>query len=210
MEYQMAIQSDKIGCPQCDLLIARPALAPGQRANCPRCGFVLTVCYANPASRALSFALSALVFLLIAVNFSFLKINSSGVESSTTLIQTVSRLADYGANAVAVLVFAIIILIPAAMLAATILLSIMLMTRRYAQWMLFVTRWLFHFNTWAMVEVFAIGVIVSLVKISSMAHVELGASFWAYLAFSGLFLLSFSSLDRLVVWSSVNRLRTDA
>ena len=57
------------------------------------------------------------------------------------------------------------------------------------------------------VEVFAIGVIVSLVKLAAMARVELGLSFWAYLAFSGLFLLAFSSMDRLTVWSSIERIR---
>jgi paraquat-inducible protein A len=60
------------------------------------------------------------------------------------------------------------------------------------------------------VEVFSIGVIVSLVKIAAMARVELGISFWAYLVFSILFLLTFSSLDRMTVWSAIERLRRSA
>lgn len=207
MEYRLAIDLEKVGCPECDLLIVRPALTPGQRAICPRCRFVLTVCYANPVDRALSFAISALVLLAIAVSFPFLTINSAGIESATTLLQIISLLADYGADTVAALVFAIVILIPAIMLTATILLAIMLLKESFPDWMLPVTRWLFHFNAWAMVEVFSIAIIVSLVKIASMARVELGWSFWAYLAFSALFLLAFSSLDRLTVWSAVDRLR---
>ena len=203
----MAIDLEKVGCPECDLLLSRPMLTPGQRAICPRCGFVLTVCYADPTNRALSFAISALVFLAIAISFPFLTINNAGVESSTTLLQTMWHLADYGADTVALLIFALVILIPATMLAATILLAIMLLKGRFPDWMLPVTRSLFHFNAWAMVEVFSIAVIVSVVKIASMARVELGWSFWAYLAFSALFLLAFSSLDRLTVWSSVDRLR---
>ena len=203
----LANEIEKIGCPECDLLVARPTLTPGERAECPRCGFVLSVCYADPDHRALAFAISALVFLLIAVSFPFLSINETGVRVSTTLIQAVWHLTDYGANTIALLIFALIILIPAIMLSATILLSVMLLRKQFPDWMLVVTRWLFHFNAWAMVEVFCIGVIVSLVKIASMARVEIGWSFWAYLAFSGLFLLSFSSLDRLATWSSVDRLR---
>jgi paraquat-inducible protein A len=57
-----------------------------------------------------------------------------------------------------------------------------------------------------MVEVFCIGVIVSLVKLSDMAKVTLGISFWAYLAFSVLFLMAFSGLDRLTVWNRIDRL----
>jgi paraquat-inducible protein A len=207
VEYHLAIAVAEIGCPECDLLIARPTLAPGQRAMCPRCGFVLTVCHADPANRALSFAISALVFLAIAISYPFLTINNAGVEVSMTLLQTVWHLADYGSNIVAILVFALIILIPATMLVTTILVVMMLQNGLFPDWMLPVTRWLFHFDAWAMVEVFSIAVIVSLVKIISMARVEIGWSFWAYLTFNALFILAFSSLDRLTVWSTVSRLR---
>ena len=111
--YLLMISTEKIGCPECDLLIRRPMLAPGQRAVCPRCRFVLSVCYAEPANRALSFAVSGLVALLIAISFPFLAINAAGVESSMTLLQSMSYLADYGANTIAVLIFVIVILIPA-------------------------------------------------------------------------------------------------
>jgi len=203
----MPDDSRKIGCPECDLLISRPALTPGQRAICPRCGYVLSVCYADSTVRALSFAIAALVLFTIAVSFPFLKINSSGIESSTTLMQTVSYVAEYGATTVAVLIFLIIILIPAIMLGVTVLLASMLLAERFPNWMLPVTRWLFHFDRWAMVEVFSIAVIVSVVKIISMAHVEFGWSFWAYLGFTVLFLMALSSLDRLTVWQTVSRLR---
>jgi len=203
----LANNMEEIGCPECDLLVPRPTLSPGERALCPRCGFVLTVCYADPGNRALALAVSALIFLLIAVSFPFLSINSAGIRSSTTLLQAVAKLGDYGENTVAVLVFTIVILIPAIMLAAMILLTAMLMRKRFPDWMLPVTRWLYHFNAWSMVEVFAIAVIVSLVKIMSMARVDVGWSFWAYLAFATLFLMAFSSLDRLTVWSAVDRLK---
>ena len=203
----LSINATKIGCPECDLLIAQPTLTPGQRAACPRCGFVLSVCYAEPFNRALAFAVSGLMFLLVAISFPFLTINAAGVESSMTLIQTVSYLADYGANSVAVLIFAIVILIPAVMLVATVLLTITMSGGRFPDWMLPCMRWLFHINAWAMVEVFSIAVIVSLVKIAAMARVDLGLSFWAFLAFTAFFLLAFSSMDRLTVWSTVDRLR---
>jgi paraquat-inducible protein A len=203
----MTIEPNNLGCPECDLLITHRELTPGERATCPRCGFVLSVCYADPEIRALSFAIAAVVFLAIALSYPFLTINSSGVESSVTLLHVVWYLADYGANTVAALVFMIIVLMPAFTLSTIILLASMLLRERYPNWMLPVTRWLFHSNTWAMVEVFSIGVIVSLVKINSMAKVDIGLSFWAYLAFTVMFLLAGSSLDRLNVWSTIGRLR---
>ena len=158
-------------------------------------------------NRALSFAIAALVFLAISMEFPFLTIESSGITSSVTLLQTISSLVDYGASTVAILIFCITIVIPAISLGAIIVLAIMLQLKSFPDWMLPPTRWLYIFNAWAMVEVFSIAVIVSLVKIASMARVEIGLSFWAYLVFTALFLKAYSSLDRLSVWSAVDHLR---
>jgi paraquat-inducible protein A len=54
-----------------------------------------------------------------------------------------------------------------------------------------------------MVEVFVIGVLVSLVKIGAMATVVLGISFWAYVGFAVCFTASLSSLDRLQMWREI-------
>jgi paraquat-inducible protein A len=58
---------------------------------------------------------------------------------------------------------------------------------------------------WVMVEVFAIGVIVSLVKIADMATLVLGLSFWTYTAFALCYVLAISTFDRLAVWSALEQ-----
>ncbi|HEY5645667.1 MAG TPA: paraquat-inducible protein A [Pseudomonadales bacterium] len=202
-----ALKPDLIGCPECDLLGEIPTLAPGERARCSRCGFVLSVSYADPFGRAFALGLSALIMLLVAMSFPFLSITASGVSNSMTLLETVSYLAEYGAEAISILVLFFVVLVPMIMLVLIVLLSLSLRAGRFSPVLRPPARWLFHLNAWAMVEVFAIGVIVSLVKLAAMAHVELGLSFWAYLAFSVLFLLAFSSMDRLTVWTTVERVR---
>jgi paraquat-inducible protein A len=204
------LQAGRIGCPECDLLADMPELSPGERARCGRCGFVLSVRFEDPFGRAFSFALSGLVMLLIALSFPFLSITASGVSNSMTLLQTVSYLAEYGADAISVLVLFFVILVPMIMLLLIAILALSLRSGRFHPQLKAPARWLFHLNAWAMVEVFAIGVIVSLVKLAAMAHVEVGLSFWAYLAFSGLFLIAFSSMDRLTVWTVIDRIGREA
>ena len=53
-----------------------------------------------------------------------------------------------------------------------------------------------------------IGVIVSLVKIMAMATVIIGLSFWAYAAFTILFTLALSNLDRYQCWAMIEELET--
>ncbi|MEZ5501490.1 MAG: paraquat-inducible protein A [Halioglobus sp.] len=65
---------------------------------------------------------------------------------------------------------------------------------------------MFLTQNWSMVEVFIIGVIVSLVKIAAMATVVVGISFWAYAAFTVCFTLAVSSLDRYQCWERIEAL----
>ena len=202
------VADNRIACPDCDLLVAVPHLQPGERAVCRRCEAVLSVSRADMLPRTASLSMAALVMLGIAMSFSFLTISSNGVTNSMTLLQTVSYLAEYGADAIAVLVLIFVILVPMAMLLLMLTLAAALQLGTFPSWMAAPTRWLFHLNGWSMVEVFSIGVIVALVKLAAMARVELGLSFFAYLAFSALFLAAFSSFDRLTVWETIERLRT--
>ena len=197
---------NRIGCPECDLLTEFQDLNPGERARCGRCGFVLSVCFDDPFARCLSYSVAALVVLGIAFSFPFLTITAAGISNSMTLVQTVSYLAQYGAHIIAILLSVFVILVPSLMLVLMIVISASLHRSWFHPLLMPPARWLFHLNAWSMVEVFAIGVIVSLVKLAAMAKVEIGPSFWAYLAFTVLFLLAFSGFDRLTVWRAIERL----
>ena len=205
-ESAQPLTEESVGCPECDLLGQIGSLNPGERAVCARCGCVLTVCFEDPYARAWSFSVAALIVLVIAFSFPFLSISAAGVTNSMTLVQTVLYLAQYGADLIAFLLSVFVILVPLLMLLFMVVLATALRAGRFHPLLMAPTRWLFHLNAWSMVEVFAIGVIVSLVKLAAMAKVTLGPSFWAYLAFTVLFLLAFSAMDRLSVWRDIERL----
>ena len=87
-----------------------------------------------------------------------------------------------------------------------LVLCIPLQKGRYRPWLVPVARGIFLAQNWAMVEVFIIGVIVSLVKIMAMATVVLGISFWAYTAFAICFTLAVANLDRYQCWERIEEL----
>ena len=87
-----------------------------------------------------------------------------------------------------------------------IAMSLPLSKGRSRPWLVPVAKVIFLSQNWAMVEVFIIGVIVSLVKIAAMATVHIGISFWAYAAFSICFMLAITSLDRVQCWNDIEEL----
>ena len=99
-----------------------------------------------------------------------------------------------------------IIIIPAAVLVLLLALCVPLAKGVYRPWLVPVAKWIFLSQNWAMVEVFILGVIVSLVKIAAMATVVLGISFWAYAGFSICFTLAVAGLDRYQCWERIEEL----
>jgi paraquat-inducible protein A len=123
-----------------------------------------------------------------------------------TLPQTVQQLYDQGRPDLAFLVAGFIIIVPAVVLLLLLVLSTCILKQRFYDWMIPLTRLVFHMQAWAMVEVFFIGVLVSLVKIGHMATVVIGISFWGYGAFALCFIASVANLDRLQYWNELERL----
>lgn len=156
--------------------------------------------------RIVAFAMAGLVFLLLSLFYPFLSFSSSGLESVMTLPQTPAALWKYGMPEVAIVVTAFIIVIPATVLVMVLALCIPLHQRRYTPLLRPLAKCIFMMQSWAMVEVFIIGVIVSLVKISAMATVVIGLSFWAYAAFAICFTVAAANLDRYQCWGQIETL----
>ena len=198
-----APSAERIACIECDLLVQVGELGEGQRAECPRCGNHLTAPAADGLTRTFAFALAACVLLVLANSFPFLSLKAKGLEQVMTLPRTAVQLYSDGYATLAVLVLGPIVGIPALMLATLMALIVPIRRRVSAPWLVPAGRLLFFLTPWAMVEVFVIGVLVSLVKIGAMATVVLGISFWAYVGFAVCFTASLSSLDRLQMWREI-------
>jgi paraquat-inducible protein A len=199
-----------IACLGCDLLVNVGDLHEGDSARCPRCGHFLTRLQRDAVSRVAAYAIAGMVFLALACSFPFLSFATAGMESVMTLPQTAVELYTQGMPAISLVVAAFIMVIPAVVLCLLALLCLPLLFGYPARWLVAAARWVFTLHNWAMVEVFIIGVIVSLVKIASMATVSLGISFWAYVAFSLCFTLALATLDRYQVWQLIEELEPSA
>jgi paraquat-inducible protein A len=199
--------SGDIGCHGCDLLVNVAHVSDGESASCPRCGHFLTRRRPNAYNKVLAYSLSSVILLVLANSFSFLSFGASGLESVITLRETPMALWNYGMPEVGIMVAAFIIVIPAVTLVLLLILCIPLEGGRYRPWLIPVAKGIFLAQNWAMVEVFIIGVIVSMVKIAAMASVVLGISFWAYAGFSICFTLAVASLDRYQCWEKIEQLQ---
>lgn len=196
---QSSDEGKVISCKGCGLNTHVPMLQANQTAYCPRCGHKLTSLKQNWVDKVLALGLSGLVLLVLSVCFDFLSFASNGLETSITLLSEVETLIKQDYLGLAAVILFVCLLLPA---------SVLLLL---CSWMLSIKFGLgiratkaqislcFNFIIWCMPEVFMVGVIVSMVKITSMADVEFGPSFYFYISFMVLYILTLLHLDRFQV-----------
>lgn len=201
------IDSAWLACPSCDHLYNLGALKDGEIASCHLCGHQLATCDKRGFSKVAAFAVAALVFLTLGCSFPFMSFQESGVESVMTLPQTAIELYRQGRPFLSFLVAGFIILVPMSLMVVVLLLMMALAGGLRQGWLVRAGHLVFNLQRWSMVEVFFIGVLVSLVKIMKMATVVIGVSFWAYAAFSICFVLCLSRLDRWHCWRRIEDLQ---
>ncbi len=198
-------KNEWIACHQCDLLIESVELEEGSRATCPRCSHDLIAHPKGGLRRPLGLAIAAIGLFILSNTFPFMSFKGAGQEQMITLCQNVFELYSHGSESLALIVFALVVALPCLYLLATILLltPIVLGRRHYA--FPHLSKIVFAVGPWAMVDVFLLGVLVSLTKIASLAKVELGLSFVAFVFFAAVFSMLVSSMNPQWLWREWER-----
>ncbi|MCF7987046.1 MAG: paraquat-inducible protein A [Methylovulum sp.] len=195
-------------CPQCDLLLRRIDPELGEKAQCPRCAYLLYYPRKHSIERTLALSIAGLILFFPANFLPLMGIKLLGNSHDGSLISGVIGLFNEGLWAVAVLVFVSSILFPLTNVLLSLLISAHLYlnkpNRFLAQWM----RWLQHLDEWAMLEVYALGIIVASVKLASTADLKLGLGLYAFIALLLITAMLASSLDRYLFWQRIARLRS--
>jgi len=159
---------------ECDLLMRKPHLALGEKAQCPRCGYELYAHRHNVVERSLALVIAALLLYVPANFLPIMELNLLGQASQDTVWSGVVGLFDTGMQGIAVVVFLCSMGIPLLKLLCqlAVLLSIRLnIGRSYG---LLIYRIYHHLKDWGMLEVYLMGVLVAIVKLVDLAELSLG------------------------------------
>ena len=108
-----------------------------------------------------------------------------------------------GQSLVALAVFAAVVVAPAAVLGGLLTVVAPVPGRARPRWHRAVARALLQLAEWSMAEVFLLAVLVSLVKLSDLARVEVGPAFWAYAGVALSLAAALAGLDRRSLWRSL-------
>ena len=193
-----------IACQECDLLQREAILPRGGAARCRRCRAVLYRNTPGSLDRTLALTVGAIMLFVLANAFPIVELEVQGDRHATTLYGAVRALWDQEMEAIAALVFFTTILMPAMELAIVAYILLPLRLGRVPHKTAPLLRLLQSVRPWGMIEVFMLGVLVSLVRLSHLASVMPGIALWS---FGGLILLlaaAASSFNARDVWARVS------
>ncbi len=192
-----------LACHDCDLLNREVEVPEGGALRCARCGSVLYRHKRDSLDRTLALTLAALVLFVVANLFPFLAFEMSGNLTQTTLITGIDKLWDQGWYLMSGLVFLTAIGAPALQISLILYLLVPLKLGRTPWEMARVFRFLNHIQPWSMMEIFLIGILVSLVKLAGMANIVPGLAVWSFGVLILVMAGAVAALDPRIVWDRV-------
>ncbi len=188
-------------CEGCDAVYRKADLRRREVAQCLRCGTELARHPGEQGRRILPLTVASLVLFAIANLFPIVEIELQGRRSQTTLFGAVLALNAEGRSLVALLVMATTLLFP--LLQLCILFYLLLPWSRLRRpGFSGLVRLMQSLRPWGMIEVFLLGVLVAIVKLSSLATVLPGPALWAFVGLTVL-LTSVLSFDPRSFWEMV-------
>ena len=189
-----------VACHECDLIHRVRALPTGGKAACIRCGALLYQNKRNSLERSLAFVLAGLILFILANSFPFLALRIGSQIRQTTLITGIHELYLQHMQAVAILVFCTTILAPLFQMICLLYILLPLRLNRKPRQLPVVFRFVRSLQPWSMMEVFMVGILVSVVKLAKMAQIIPGIALFCFLALIFVMAAMAVSLDEHLIW----------
>ena len=181
------VEDSLVVCAQCGLAHRWQPLGRASLARCSRCEAILGRAHHLSIQGILALTLAAAAAYLVAINTPLMALSLRGGSESATLPEAIATAWRDGQQIVAVLAGITALLAPAAFIGLRLYVLIPLAIRRKPPAFAWCVRVLHQAGRWNMVEVFTVGVLLSLVRLAGLADASPGPALFALGALTVLF-----------------------
>lgn len=175
-------------------------VSEGSRVNCACCGATLYQNRSASLVRVTAFSLTALLLMIVVHTTPFITMNAGSLKTTLTLPGAARALVSQGAPLVGWGVALFTILTPLMLAGGLIYVCAPLLFGRIAPGAMFVARWISITEPWNMIEVFLLGVLVSLMKLGKLADLHFGLGFWAFGILMFCMAAAVAAIDKMELW----------
>jgi paraquat-inducible protein A len=169
-------------CEFCDSVYRRRALRPRETAHCIRCGAQLYGGGGLDFNHLLALTLTSAVIFVIANASPVIRISVRGLHNETNLLESIAAVSQGSALIVGGIAATTLFIVPLLQIALLGWVLLFARNHRRAPGFGFAMRVLHIIRPWSMTEVFLLGVLVAIVKLSGMLQVIPGPGTYAIVA----------------------------
>jgi paraquat-inducible protein A len=189
-------------CRHCDAVYSRLSLRRGETASCLQCGGALYNNRQLDIDTMLALTIAGAILFVIANLYPIVRLDAQGSTSQTTLWNTILFTLDSNVGAIAVLAAATAFFFPLIQIILFAYVLIPLRLGRRPPAFIGAMHAIRQMQPWSMVEVFMLGALVSVVKLSIVAEVTPEIGLWAFAVLT-LLLTALGSFDLREFWDQV-------
>ena len=194
-----------IACQECDLLHRARPVPEESAAICRRCGATLYRNKQNSLDRTLALAIASLILFIVCNTHPFLALKKEGLIQETTIITGVKELYNQGMVELSLLVLFTSILAPLIPLSVLIYVLLPLKLNRLPWKAAIFFRCLQTIQPWSLLEVFMLGILVSVVKLSKTATVIFGLGLYSFLILIFVLAATIAVFDPQIFWEKLGQ-----
>ena len=194
-----------IACQQCDALYDAPMLKQGQSVKCTRCGCILAERKVNSIDRSFYWSLAGILLSVPAILLPIMGVTLAGQFHQASLFDCILVLIDRGFFMIACLVFLFAIAVPIVRLAGALYISYSFKFNKLRPSLLNFFRAYHHLDNWAMLNVFMLGIVVSMYKLIDDTELSVNLGLLAFIFWLICSTMSAVALDQDYIWDKLEK-----
>ncbi len=202
------ITKDLLLCPNCDLAIKPQPVKPGNVLICPRCATPILAPVNNSIEKTLALSLTGLILFIPAIFMPLLTFDVIGLESSGSIFDSAIALLSSGFYFTGLAVLLTSIIIPITKLSILFVVSFQLYVNSATKITALLFRFYKHIDEWGMLEVYMIGILVTIIKMLHLAKIHYDIGFFCFIALLIATISSSLFLDSNHFWEKIHEQRT--
>ncbi|WP_448213973.1 paraquat-inducible protein A [Colwellia sp. MEBiC06753] len=196
---------DLIVCPFCDDVSQRIPLKAGHKALCACCGEALYERRKNTIERTLAISIGGLLLIIPVLILPIIGVGIAGNYNEASLIDCIVLMINNKFYVIAFSVFMFTIALPVVKLFSLFYISFALFTDNITPSLLKFFRSYHQLESWAMVHVFFLGVVISMYKLFELADLTVGVGLISLLMLLLCSTLVSVTLDHHYVWHKMEQ-----
>jgi paraquat-inducible protein A len=194
-----------VACNQCDSLLPIPMLSEGQNALCGCCGAFIFSKKKDSINRTIAVAIASLVLFFPATLLPIIGIGLAGLYNEASLLDCITLLINSRNYVIAFAVFMFTIAIPTVRIITALYITLCIKFNRVTPSLLVFFRSYHLLDTWTMVHVFFMGVIVSMYKLSSLADMTIDGGLFSLVLLLVCSTLVSVTMDEHSIWDELEK-----